>query len=171
MNSISANFAASSSLNWSNKSGSEEPLDTLQPGGGLRRRRSGASPGRGEQQDERTFSPRGSRGEVIYPSSPRGSRMPHTANTVALGGENGSPTQSKQAFATSLTPSRNAFPSHLCSYVHSYVHSCTAVGHLPRSAALVQCTVCSVAHTDWFCVSMFHSPCPVQLQSQSLPEA
>ena len=47
--------------------------------------------------------------------------MPHTANTAALGGENGSPAQSKQAFATSLTPSRNVFPPHLCTAM------CTAV--------------------------------------------
>lgn len=108
--------------------------------------------------------------------------MPHTANTAALGGENGSPTQRKLAFATSLTPSPSLHSyghSYMYSYVHiyvhshvhSHVHSCTAAGRLPRSAALVLCTVFSAAHMDWFCVSMFHLPFPVQLQSQSLPEA
>lgn len=52
--------------------------------------------------------------------------MPHTANIAALREENGSPTQSKQAFATSLTPSRNAFPPHLCTAMCTTM--CTAVG-------------------------------------------
>lgn len=178
MNFISANFAANS-LNWSNKCGSEEPLDTLQPGGGLKRR-SGASPGRGEQQDERTFTSAAQEAleERSLTQQSRGLQNAPHCKCCSPWRRKWKPNTEKACicYFTDSLPISAQLCAQLChsyghSYVHSHVHSCTAAGHLLRSAALVLCTVCSAAHVDWFCVSMFNSPFPVQLQSQSLPEA
>lgn len=57
-------------------------------------------------------------------------------------------------FATSLTPSRNVFLLHLC----IAVWTAALLWHvLPMSATLVQYTICSAAHPDWFCASTPHS--------------
>lgn len=127
MNFISANSAASS-LNWSNKYGSEEPLDTQKPGGRLKSRRGGTSPGRGEQQDERTFTP----------AAQEAPESPTLQILQPLEGKMESPTPSKQAFATSLTL-QECFPSpSLCAQQCAQLHCC-------RASSQVNCT-CTLHH-------------------------